>query len=1056
MVQMFITMLSKFLAVTIALAAAQVANAVNPYVVTRSTTIVNHDGTDYYRQVFSVELSDTANERVNGLLNTDAAFDAASDPESYSVSFSASSTTYPLSRASSGTIAPDTDIVFARDSGTFQATGAPIGSYWAPGVADAATLQTIKNTCSGAATMTGGWPTNVAPWGSTTDVDKGFTFSISADAACAALTQDSGSGVVLGVMVSESPVSFVRFMISVYNVNDASSRLLVLESAFDTDTTGPLADYVCIDKVYSGSSMNPTIYANNALAAYDSSSGACSTYTPPAGLQKGCDDVWSLTPTVNDACGVCGGDDSTCTGCMDDNFCNFDASATIADNSQCEATSCLGCDGVLYLAKNSSGVSIPVNDTCGVCGGDGTSCVQPCSFHAPGTLFPADLIYITENSNGDSTDATVKLTFNWNSSKEAADTNYYLLDAKSSGSAFDQSLGDIALNDLLNSKSVLSDFQPVGFPDFNLNSTSPGAVADSTGTGGGTISSSISADGHAGQFVYEGPDQDVLIMIGAASTCVTSRETVDYVYIRSVYKFRVKERLSMEKTVDDSGFASYVAQYNNDVQGRDPILVTQADLTQNLQTFNAQHVMKTRNLEVHSNLAGPAGHDCLGANNNAQASYSESNGDTTVSVNDANSAVTCTITRPETSPTTSRPPTTATPPTTTIRISTRPPTMLAKVTSRSATFTSPSRSPSTRRWPRKATTPSATPGTRLTPIGMSPPVTPPASGASRTGQTYALTSAASSATTSADRVPTSRRCLPTLKSAWTPMWSARSLEQNHTGVAVNDAARQGTYALNDEARPRPSPVPAHRRRRGRHRTQYPSSTSRRFDCGKGALQSDYARRLRNSKQLSNARTPCTTCTFAWLATIKSVVSYLNSPLKKTQPPQTRTAPNPTTRRTWIPARRVRAAGHQGHGSPPGPVHPRPHWQPPEGHRFVPAGRSCSVQGGSRPRNSVISPRSSGSRRRRCASASCRWTRRPPCRPAPAPRSINFVGDAVHPDDGRVVEAHGFQPHGPLHAPRDPVHAPGAYRALMVPPRVESHERGPEQQPSHVPHSSAYL
>ena len=638
-------MISKFLAVTLALSAAHVANAVNPYVVTRSTTIVDHGGTNYYRQVFSVELSDTANERVNGLLNTDAAFDASSDPESYSVSFSGSSTTYPLSRGSSGTIIPDTDIVFARDLSTFQATGSPIGSYWAPGVADAAALQTIKNTCSGAATMTGGWPTNVAPWGTTTDVDKGFTFSISANAACAALTQDSGSGVVLGVIESESPVSFVRFMISVYNVNDASSRLLVLESAFDTDTAGPLADYVCVDKVYSGSSMNPTIYANNALAAYDSSSGACSTYTPPAGLQKGCDGVWSLTPKVADACGVCDGDDSTCTGCMDDNFCNYDASNVIADNSQCESTSCLGCDGVLYLAKNSSGVpASAVLDRCGVCGGDGSTCATPCSYHAPADLFPPGLIYVTENSGNNTIDENVSLTFNWQASSQAAQTNYYLLDAASSGSAFNGAVGSLNPLDLMNGLADLASFIPVGFTDFNLTSAASGQVADSTGTGGGSITTDIQQTGEAGSFVYEGPLQNVAIMIGAASSCITNRGGSDYIYMRSVYKFNIQERLSLERTVDDTGFATYRTQYDSSVAGQEPLLVTQADLTQQVQTFRAQHVMKTRDLEVHSALNGPTDdHICLGANNGAAASYAETH-ESASEVSHDNGQSTCTVT----------------------------------------------------------------------------------------------------------------------------------------------------------------------------------------------------------------------------------------------------------------------------------------------------------------------------------------------------------------------------------------------------------------------------
>lgn len=52
----------------------------------------------------------------------------------------------------------------------------------------------------------------------------------------------------------------------------------------------------------------------------------------------------------NDACGVCGGDNSTCGGCTDATACNYDADALVDDGS------CLQ------------------NDECGVCGGDNSTC----------------------------------------------------------------------------------------------------------------------------------------------------------------------------------------------------------------------------------------------------------------------------------------------------------------------------------------------------------------------------------------------------------------------------------------------------------------------------------------------------------------------------------------------------------------------------------------------------------------------------------------------------------------------------------------------------------
>ena len=99
-----------------------------------------------------------------------------------------------------------------------------------------------------------------------------------------------------------------------------------------------------------------------------------------------------------DQCGVCGGDDSSCTGCTDEAACNYDGD-TIEDGSclylDCEGTcggtvtvdqcgvcggdgqSCVGCTD--ELACNYDGDTIEdgsclYNDDCGVCGGDNSSC----------------------------------------------------------------------------------------------------------------------------------------------------------------------------------------------------------------------------------------------------------------------------------------------------------------------------------------------------------------------------------------------------------------------------------------------------------------------------------------------------------------------------------------------------------------------------------------------------------------------------------------------------------------------------------------------------------
>ena len=99
----------------------------------------------------------------------------------------------------------------------------------------------------------------------------------------------------------------------------------------------------------------------------------------------------------NDACGVCGGDDSSCSGCTDATACNYDTTAIIDDGS-CEVfddcnvcggdnSSCSGCtDGsacnydTSATIDDGSCVSFPVGtcncegdvlDECGVCGGSG-------------------------------------------------------------------------------------------------------------------------------------------------------------------------------------------------------------------------------------------------------------------------------------------------------------------------------------------------------------------------------------------------------------------------------------------------------------------------------------------------------------------------------------------------------------------------------------------------------------------------------------------------------------------------------------------------------------
>ena len=92
------------------------------------------------------------------------------------------------------------------------------------------------------------------------------------------------------------------------------------------------------------------------LSAYGTSCGEC----PDVDGDDICD--WADTCIgVEDACGVCDGDGTSCFGCTDATACNYDAEALIEDGTctYIEAGAC-DCEG-------------NVLDECGVCGGEGLS-----------------------------------------------------------------------------------------------------------------------------------------------------------------------------------------------------------------------------------------------------------------------------------------------------------------------------------------------------------------------------------------------------------------------------------------------------------------------------------------------------------------------------------------------------------------------------------------------------------------------------------------------------------------------------------------------------------
>ena len=123
--------------------------------------------------------------------------------------------------------------------------------------------------------------------------------------------------------------------------------------------------------------------------------------TYPVAAVDGCTDVTACnyddlateqddSCLYNDTCGVCDGDDSSCTGCTELEACNYDSTATVAGD--CDFDSCAGCtipeacnydpnasislDSCLEEDCNGDCGGDSVLDDCGVCAGDNTACLD--------------------------------------------------------------------------------------------------------------------------------------------------------------------------------------------------------------------------------------------------------------------------------------------------------------------------------------------------------------------------------------------------------------------------------------------------------------------------------------------------------------------------------------------------------------------------------------------------------------------------------------------------------------------------------------------------------
>ena len=92
-----------------------------------------------------------------------------------------------------------------------------------------------------------------------------------------------------------------------------------------------------------------------------------------------------LDPTNTGAFTINGIYESTSYGCTDNNACNYDSSADTDDGSCTYPNGSCNCDG--DPIGNYCDCSYGVDDQCGVCGGDGTSCADPAtlSFGALGS-----------------------------------------------------------------------------------------------------------------------------------------------------------------------------------------------------------------------------------------------------------------------------------------------------------------------------------------------------------------------------------------------------------------------------------------------------------------------------------------------------------------------------------------------------------------------------------------------------------------------------------------------------------------------------------------------
>ena len=196
-----------------------------------------------------------------------------------------------------------------------------------------------------------------------------------------------GGGYAFYLMIFSNEVSGEELSFKYYSVNDDLVYCMDESITFSSDMTigtaqdpqwlhgessGEIEDvYGCMDEVSCNFNSEATI--DDGSCEYPEENydcdGNCIVEVDCNGDCGGSSEL--------DECGVCDGDNSSCTGCMDDTACNYDVNATLAGD--CEyAEENHDCDGncIVEVDCNGDCGGSSELDECGVCDGDNSSCAD--------------------------------------------------------------------------------------------------------------------------------------------------------------------------------------------------------------------------------------------------------------------------------------------------------------------------------------------------------------------------------------------------------------------------------------------------------------------------------------------------------------------------------------------------------------------------------------------------------------------------------------------------------------------------------------------------------